>query len=59
MTPQDYNKLNQSARQSLNSISNELITIKKEKLQLSTRIKIERALAKIDVLRIQLDATFN
>lgn len=58
MTTNDYNTLSQSARQSLYSISSELNSIKKEKLQLSARIKIERALAKIEVLRIQLDATF-
>lgn len=58
MTTQDFNKMNQSARQNLNSIYNELAGIKKDKLQLSARIKIERALAKIESLRVTLDTTF-
>lgn len=58
MTTQDFNKLNQSSRQNLNSIYSELTSIKKDKLQLSARIKIERALAKIESLRVTLDTTF-
>lgn len=58
MTTEDYNKTNWTNNKVVNQIRNELDAIKMTKLSLSTRIAIERAKAKLEVLNTLTAQTY-
>lgn len=59
MTTQDINKINDSLRAINNDVKHDLQAIKKEKLPLSTRIKIEIAIAKLEAISTMLNTKYS